>query len=130
MAVPTPPSNRARFERIVAGVAVVRNVQEAAFALGVTVLERPLSAASMGLTLPPARVILRDNLSGYMKDYVLAHELGHVLVARGRCPWIVPALEEGFCDEFADALMTALRRRTPSRRAPHHGSSPDAALAG
>lgn len=113
-----------------AGVAVVRDVQEAAFALGVTVLERPLSATSMGLTLPPARVILRDSLPRYMKEYVLAHELGHVLVARGRCPWIVPALEEGFCDEFADALLTALGGRAPTRRARHHRSSPDAALAG
>ncbi len=106
----TRPSNVGRLERLIAHVVVGRDVQDVATRLGVAVSEHPLSMTSMGLTLPPARVVLRKGMPKYIKNRVLGHELGHVLVARGRCPWVVSATEESFCDDFADALLAALAR--------------------
>jgi hypothetical protein len=71
------------------------------------VVERKLSGDLLGLTLPPSLIVLRSGLSDPMRDLVLGHELGHVLVSRGLCPWVTPATEEAFCDSFAAAVTAS-----------------------
>lgn len=73
-----------------------------------TVHIRPLPDCVNALTSGD-RILLSSALSRRERNLALAHELAHVLVRRGRCPWVRPADEERFADAFARELVAPAR---------------------
>jgi Zn-dependent peptidase ImmA (M78 family) len=75
----------------------------------------PVSFAYLGDSLEglffgtPQRIVINATLAPPELRVALAHELGHVLVARGRMPWVVRAREEAACDRFAFELVAPAR---------------------
>lgn len=72
---------------------------------GVVVRSRDLPSSLDGATLGPSDVVIRRSLGKKRRRFVLAHELGHVLVRRGLVPWVTDRSEERFADEFALELL-------------------------
>lgn len=76
-----------------------------ASSLGVRVEPRLMPAAVLGATPSGARVVINEALDEPVRRFVLAHELAHVLVKRGRAKFADARTEERFADAFADALL-------------------------
>ncbi len=77
-----------------------------AASLAVQVGVRDLPVTLWGATTSSNRVVLNQKLSPQRRRFALAHELGHVLFRRGRCPWVGADREEHSADEFASELLT------------------------
>ena len=60
---------------------------------------------ALGITLGGNEIKVRSSLPSDLKRLTTAHEIGHILVKRSRCPWLSPADEERFCDAFARELL-------------------------
>jgi hypothetical protein len=71
----------------------------------VGVRERDLPLTLDGVTLGPSDIVVRRALGKKRRRFVLAHELGHVLVRRGLAPWVTERSEEKWADEFALELL-------------------------
>lgn len=80
-----------------------------ASSLGVRVETRLMPASVLGATPSGARVVINEALDEPRRRFVLAHELAHVLVKRGRAQFADPRTEERFADAFADALLLPAR---------------------
>jgi len=61
--------------------------------------------AALGITLDADTIKVRSSLPADLKRLTTAHEIGHILVKRSRCPWLSSADEERFCDAFARELL-------------------------
>jgi IrrE N-terminal-like domain len=83
-------------------------VDAVADGLGIVVSERALSAVVLGATVSSDRIVIGRDLNPAVRRFVLAHEIGHALVARGETPWVEPVAEEDFCDGFAIELLRQL----------------------
>ncbi|MCU1370088.1 MAG: IrrE N-terminal-like domain [Ilumatobacteraceae bacterium] len=57
------------------------------------------------MTVSASEIVIRTTLGRRRRRFVLAHELGHVLVRRGLAEWVGASSEERFADEFAVALL-------------------------
>jgi hypothetical protein len=73
--------------------------------LDVQVLHRSLGPRLRGETHDAKVVVLHRKLRGRERRFTLAHELGHILVRRGRAPWLARDDEERFADAFARELL-------------------------
>lgn len=73
--------------------------------LGVRVRPGRLSGGVEGWTVSSKEVVLSRSLRGNARRYVLAHELGHVLVSRGELEFRCRRSEECFADAFARELL-------------------------
>jgi hypothetical protein len=71
--------------------------------LNVRVSSRRLSPPVQGQTVDEAHVCVDSRLSAPRHRFVVAHELGHVLVRRRA--WLRPRDEESFADSFARELL-------------------------
>jgi hypothetical protein len=109
-----PPRSGVPDGRILAATSLVRgdtrgrlNLDRCAQELGVSVRIGGLRSPLDGLTTSDHDVAIRRGLTKTHHQFVLAHELAHVLVRRGRCS--VPArgawTEEAFADAFARELI-------------------------
>lgn len=83
------------------------NVHGVADALGLELRYRPLPQLG-GLMVGPELVAINSLASDPRRRFILAHEIGHVLVSRGafECP---DEVEEWACDWFARDLLAPLR---------------------
>lgn len=88
--------------------------------LGIRLQRRPMAPAMRGATVLPATVVVNLRESGTGFRFTAAHEIGHVLVAAGRCRWVPQKVEEPFADAFARELLVpraelaSLARHDPS----------------
>lgn len=80
-----------------------------ASSLGVRVEARLMPASVLGATPSDARVVINEALDEPRRRFVLAHELAHVLVKRGRAKFVDARTEERFADAFAEALLVPAR---------------------
>lgn len=74
--------------------------------LGVTVVGADLGDHLLGATFGN-KVVLSSNsrLTEGRRRFVFAHEVAHVLIARGRMPWVDRRTEEWWADWFAHELI-------------------------
>jgi Zn-dependent peptidase ImmA (M78 family) len=73
---------------------------------GVRVTRHRLPSMIQGITESATRVVIAQGLNETIERYVLAHELGHVLVRRGAGPPLQRRhAEECFADAFARELL-------------------------
>ena len=84
------------------------DVVELASELGVTVLYRAMAVTLHGVTFSTRRVTVNANLPVRRRRFALVHELAHVLVARGQCPYVEAQDEERFADRFARHILLPL----------------------
>lgn len=73
--------------------------------LGVRVRTQALGNTLQGLTVSEDEVILQRGLAETQRRYVLAHELAHILVRRGKLSFRSRRAEECFADAFARELL-------------------------
>lgn len=81
------------------------DLEAVALRLGVRVRTQLISESIQGLTVSRDEIILHRGLTETERRYVLAHELGHVLVRRGRLTFRNRRAEECFADAFARELL-------------------------
>lgn len=68
-------------------------------------MTRPLPAGTWGLAINGSNVVIAQGLSAEDRCFALAHELGHVLVRRGRLCVPPGFSEEWLCDMWALDLL-------------------------
>lgn len=76
-----------------------------ASSLGIRIEARRMADGVLGATPSDARIVINDALDEPRRRFVLAHEMAHVLVKRGRATLASPRIEERFADAFAAALL-------------------------
>lgn len=76
-----------------------------ASSLGIRIEARPMADGVLGATPSDARIVINDGLDEPRRRVVIAHEMAHVLVKRGRATFASPRIEERFADAFAEALL-------------------------
>lgn len=79
--------------------------QDVARQMGLRVRTCNLSGGVKGWTTSADEVVLQSRLGGTERRYVLAHEIGHVLVRRGALSFRCRRTEECFADAFARELL-------------------------
>ncbi len=81
---------------------------DCAHQLDTPVTYRELPATLWGLHTEWGEVVINSTLSRRRQRFALAHELGHVVAARGDVPW-AGRNEERFADRFGRELLAPVR---------------------